>query len=97
MGSLGEIFIKTSDLQSMAANCKKNGENGIKLTVSIHDNTNEYGQNISVHIAQTQEEREDEVEKEYVGNGKIFWTDGNIEIAEKRKGKKSDNKAKGKK
>ena len=39
---------------------------------------NQYGQNVSVYYNRSKEEREKEVPKEYLGNGKIVWTDGNI-------------------
>ena len=32
---------------------------------------------------QTKEDREAGVKKNYVGNGKIFWTDGKISVADK--------------
>jgi len=32
---------------------------------------------------QTKEQREAKATKNYIGNGKIFWTDGNINVAEK--------------
>ena len=53
-------------------------------TISISDITNEYGQNVSMFEEQTKEQRQNKVKKNYVGNGKVFWTDGNISVAEKK-------------
>jgi len=71
MSALGTISIKTKD------GVYKN------YTLSINDDTNEYGQNLKMYEEQTKEQREAKVTKTYVGNGKIFWTDGKINIAEK--------------
>lgn len=72
MSSLGQISLKQAD------GSYKN------LTISISDSTNPYGQNISIYEEQTKEERDAKKPRTYVGNGKIFWTDGNVSVAEKR-------------
>jgi hypothetical protein len=54
----------------------------LNLTVTINDETNQYGQNVSVFHSQSKEEREAKEKKEYVGNGKCVWNDGNIVNAE---------------
>ena len=71
MSAFGTISIKTKD------GVYKN------YTLSINDDTNEYGQNLKMYEEQTKEQREAKATKTYVGNGKIFWTDGKINIAEK--------------
>ena len=71
----------------MAAMC----ELGIKIdgkwhnvTVSINDTTDEYGKNVAVWKSQTKEEREAKAKREYCGNGKVFWTDNVITLAERK-------------
>lgn len=54
----------------------------LNLTVSVDDQTNQYGQNVSAYHEQSKEEREAKVNRQYLGNGKVFWTDGNITKAE---------------
>lgn len=54
-------------------------------TVAVNDETNQYGQNVSMYKEQTKEQREAKAKKEYIGNGKVFWTDGKITIADKKK------------
>ena len=71
MSALGSISIKTKD------GVYKN------YTLSISDKTNEYGQNISMFEEQTKEQREAGEPRKYVGNGKVFWTDGSVSVAEK--------------
>lgn len=70
MSALGSISIKTKD------GVYKN------YTLSISDKTNEYGQNVTMFEEQTKEQREAGEPRKYIGNGKIFWTDGNVSVAE---------------
>lgn len=53
-------------------------------TIAINDETNQYGQNCSMYKEQTKEQRDAKEKKEYIGNGKVFWTDGKITVAEKK-------------
>ena len=53
------------------------------ITISINDDTNQYGQNASAFISQTKEQREAKEAKTYVGNGKVVWTDGAIKVADR--------------
>lgn len=55
----------------------------LNAIVAIGDDTNQYGQNASVYISQTKEEREAKSNRIYFGNGKVVWNDGNIVNAEK--------------
>ena len=79
MASLSEIYLKKSTLETMlkALNAKlgKEGE-GVKLTISLADQPNNYGQNVSVYVAQTKEQRDAKTPLFYVGNGKTFWSKG---------------------
>ena len=61
----------------------KNANGGYdKYTMSINDTQDNYGNNASVFVTQTKEEREAKAKKVYVGNGKVTWTDGKIVKAE---------------
>jgi hypothetical protein len=53
-------------------------------TISISDETNQWGQNVSITDSQTQEEREAKKAKNYLGNGKVVWTDGKVTTATKQ-------------
>jgi hypothetical protein len=50
--------------------------------MSVNDKQDDYGNNASVFVSQTKEERESKTPKKFVGNGKVAWTDGNIVKAE---------------
>jgi hypothetical protein len=56
-------------------------------TISINDDTNQFGQNVSFTDSQTQEEREAKKPKTYLGNGKVVWSDGKIVTATKQEAK----------
>tara|TARA_R110000737_G_scaffold6035_1_gene19627 strand:+ start:346 stop:648 length:303 start_codon:yes stop_codon:yes gene_type:complete len=60
----------------------KDGAVYVNLVMSVNDETR-YGNNASVTISQTQEEREAKKPKQYIGNGKVVWTDNKIVLAER--------------
>jgi hypothetical protein len=60
----------------------KDGAVYYNLTVSIQD-ISRYGNNVSIFDSQTKEEREAKKNRNYLGNGRVLWTDGNIVLAEK--------------
>ena len=82
MGSLGNINIRVDKLPKEKFVKGKDGAVYCDITFSINDDTR-YGNNVSAIIPQTKEEREAKKAKQYIGNGKIFWTDGSIKVAEK--------------
>lgn len=61
------------------------GKNGsyMNLTLSVNDEVSQYGDNASIFLAQTQEERKSKSPRTYVGNGKVAWTDGNIQAVQR--------------
>lgn len=60
---------------------KINGE-WQNFTMSINDETDQYGNNAAVFVSQTKEEREAKAKKTYVGNGKVVYTNGSVVKAE---------------
>jgi hypothetical protein len=71
----------------------KNGQY-LNVTIAINDETNQYGQNVSAWLAQSKEERDEDAERVYVGNGKTLWTDGKISVEGKDDKKKAPAKKK---
>ena len=55
----------------------------LNLTLSVNDEVGQYGDNASIFISQSKEERESKAKRTYVGNGKVAWTDGTIVAAPK--------------
>ena len=60
----------------------KDGAVYYNFTISVQDETR-YGNNVAFMDSQTKEERDAKVQKTYLGNGKVVWTDGNIALAER--------------
>ena len=86
MASLSEIYVKKSTLETIikALNAKQGKDaEGVKLTISLSDQTNNYGQNVSVYVAQTKEQRDAKTPLFYVGNGKTFWSKGETPVPQR--------------
>jgi|TARA_R110000803_G_scaffold90501_2_gene157907 hypothetical protein len=60
----------------------KDGAVYYNLTISLNDETR-YGNNVSITDSQTKEEREAKAQRNYLGNGKVVWTNNQISLAEK--------------
>jgi hypothetical protein len=70
---------------SALINLSIKGKDGYKnYTISISDETNQYGQNVVMYEQQSKEERENKVPKKYIGNGNVIWNDGKITNADKK-------------
>ena len=83
MAVLSDIYMKVETLKTILSVVEEKGEKGISLTIAINDESSEFGQNVKGYISQTKEQREDKKDKFYVGNGKVFWTDGKVSVATK--------------
>jgi hypothetical protein len=59
------------------------GKKGVwyNFTISINDES-KFGNNVALTDSQTKEEREAGKPKDYLGNGKVVWTNGSIAKAE---------------
>ena len=60
-----------------------NDKGWANIDIFLRDETNIYGQNASVVMSQSKDQRDQKQPKEYIGNGKVVWTDGKISTAEK--------------
>lgn len=47
------------------------------VTIVLNDSEDEYGNIISISENQSKEDRENKVKKNYLGNGKLIWSDEN--------------------
>jgi hypothetical protein len=76
MKSLIGISLKKETLLSLP---DSNGY--IKLTASIEEKLDKFGNNVSVILEQSKEERDAKAKRTFVGNGRVFWTQGVIKTA----------------
>ena len=64
----------------------KDGAVYYNLTISLGDETR-FGNNVALMDSQTKDERDAKKPKNYLGNGKVVWTDGTVTLAEKEDAK----------
>ena len=84
MSSLSNVYIKKETLEVLLKTLNAKGEKGISIDISINEQANDYGQNLSAYVSQSKEDRDVKKPRYYVGNGKCFWTDGVIKVAYKK-------------
>lgn len=84
MSALLDLYLKEETLEVLLKTVKAKGMKGVSLTLSVNDDTNQYGQNVSAFVSQSKEDREAKKDKFWTGNGKVLWTDGKITLAVKR-------------
>lgn len=84
MSSLSSLYFKKETLEKIVATLNKKGEKGVEITISTNDDSNEYGNNVSAYVSQSKEQRDANAKKYFVGNGKVFWTNGNVVLGKKK-------------
>ena len=82
MAGLISVSINVADLPKEKFVQGKKGTY-YNFTISVNDDTNQFGQNVSLFDSQTKEEREAKKSKNYIGNGKVVWTDGKMTAVER--------------
>jgi hypothetical protein len=82
-------IIKTSiDLNKIPKDKIYVGKKGkyLPVTITINDELDQFGNNGPIIVEQTKEEREAKVDKVYLGNVKVVWTNGDNVAAAPREG-----------
>lgn len=77
-------YMTLTKLKEIVETIEGKNEKGFRVTITVNDETNEYGQNVAMFAEQTKEQRNNEVPRYYCGNGKVIWTDGKCTGAEKK-------------
>ena len=86
MSALVNFSINVEEINKLGSDKLIKGKKGtyVNLTLSVNNET-KYGNNASVSISQTQEEREAKDKRVYIGNGKVVWVDdAGVSLAEKQ-------------
>ena len=84
MSALINVSLRVDKLPKEKFVSGKDGAVYYNFTVSVNDESNPYGQNVSLTDSQTKEEREAKKPKTYLGNGNVIWTNGTISVADKK-------------
>jgi hypothetical protein len=99
MSSLSNLYLKKETLETLLKGVNAKELNGIDITISINDEVKTFEgkngtvvQNVSAFVSQSKEERDSKKDKFYVGNGRVFWTDGSISVAEQPQSNSSSPK-----
>jgi len=61
----------------------KNGGKFLNVQIFLRDEPDQFGNNASISINQTEEERENKEPRIYLGNAKIVWEGDNTPISER--------------
>ena len=83
---MASIIATSIDLTKIPNDKIINGKKGkyLPITITLNDELDNYGNNGPVTVQQTKEERDAKVEKVYLGNVKVVWTNGdNVAAAPK--------------
>lgn len=75
-----KISVCLSDLPKERIETSKNGKKYISLIIAPRKEADKYGNDLTVYINQTKEDRENKAEKVYVGNGKEMVFDNKQQI-----------------
>ena len=83
MSALINVSLRVDKLPKEKFVAGKDGAVYYNFTIGVNDEANQFGQNVSLTDSQTKEEREAKKAKNYIGNGNVVWTDGNIVAVKK--------------
>ena len=83
MSAIINLSIRVDKLPKEKFVMGKDGAVYYNCTLSVNDEANQWGQNVALTDSQTKEEREAKKAKNYLGNGNVVWTDGNIVAVKK--------------
>ncbi len=76
-GQIGvNLSICLTDIPKELITKAKNGKSYVNLTSFIASEKGQYGDNGGVTLPQTKEQRDAKDKKVYVGNAKLFWSNG---------------------
>lgn len=76
MSAIISIGLKKEDLKKI-----QDTKGYINLTVFVDDEVKKFGNNVSVTVTQTKEQRDAKEKKTYVGNGKVIFVRDGIRTA----------------
>lgn len=80
MGAIIRLKLNLDNLDKTRVVKGKKG-NYYDIVVSVNDEVSQYGDNVSAYDDQSKEAREAGEARNYVGNGRVIWTNGSIVAA----------------
>jgi len=79
---MAQIISVSIDLNKLDKSRIIEGKNGAKyynFTVNVNDEKDQYGNDASVTISQTAEERQAKAQRTFVGNGRVVWSNNSTQ------------------
>lgn len=81
-GQIGvNLSICLTDIPKELIKTAKNGKSYANLSAFISSEVGQFGDNGGITLPQTKEQREAKERKVYVGNTKVYWSDGGAIVA----------------
>lgn len=84
MAAIVSIMVNLDKIPTEEIRTSKAGNRYVNLDLMINDKTGRYGDNASISVRQTRDQRDAREPKIFVGNGKVVWTNGVVQIAERQ-------------
>lgn len=84
MSAIIAAYMPLAKLKEIVETLEAKDEKGFKMTISLNDESDKYGQNVSLFAEQSKEKREAKEDRYFCGNGRVIWTNGKIILAEKK-------------
>lgn len=83
MGLIINASIKKEDFEKLPDDAFYQGKNAkyLNLSIYIDDKNDKFGNNVSLQLTQSKEDREAKSPKTYLGSGKVVYSRGEIKTA----------------
>lgn len=84
---MAQIISVSIDLTKLDKSKIVEGKNGAKyynLTINVNDQKDNYGNDASVTIAQTKEEREAKQPRTFIGKGRVIWSNNGVQATQQQ-------------
>jgi hypothetical protein len=88
---MGQLIAVSIDVTKLDKSKFVKGKKGTyaNITISVNDEDDQFGNNTSVWESQTKEERDDKVDRNFLGNGKVVWSSQSSNDTKKTSSKKA--------
>ena len=83
MSVIGNGWMNCSAMDKSKITKTKGGKMGFAFQFAINDKVDEYGNNMTIWMSQTQEEKDGKENRVFVGNGRANWSNGELTIVNK--------------
>lgn len=92
MSAIISISLKLEDIKAIAKADLIEGKKGtyLPLSINVNDTNDAYGQNVSVTLQQSKEDREAKKPRTFLGNGRVVWEKDGIKTSKSLEGSSSD-------